>query len=463
MTYPDAIRFFDSFINYEKQDGYDYRRSFDLERVRNVASLLGYPHKAAPSIHVAGTKGKGSTAAIISAILRSAGYRVGLYTSPHLISFRERIRVDDALITEDDIGRLANAVKDAASRVPGLSYFEVITALAWLYFKERRVDYAVYEVGLGGRLDATNIVDPLVSVITPISYEHTDKLGPTLAKIAFEKAGIIKEGVPVVSGPQEKEAGDEIRRIAHERKAPLTVVGRDIGYTQIRANEAGEVFDVAGQGGRYRHLEMRLLGAHQVANAATAIAAVETLARHGIVIPESAIRGGVASARWEGRLEIAGRRPYVILDGAQNRASAKALAGAIRRIFRYMKLILILGVSKDKDLPGILEELLPVADAVIVTKADMPGRAMEPERIGDAIGKRAAVSVARSVADALAQARAMAAPEDLIVVTGSLFVVGEAKRHCEALQGPKQSLDCGIASSAKLRIQQPPRNDRSTH
>jgi len=429
MTYKQALRYLDSFVDYEKKNAYDYRKSFGLERITKLCALLGDPQNSIKSIHVAGTKGKGSTSAIIYSILRSAGYRTGLYTSPHLVSFRERIRVDDCLIGESDIGRLTGIVKAAVDKMPCelFSFFELYTALAYLYFKEKNVDFAVYEVGLGGRFDATNIIKPLVSVITPISYEHMDKLGTSLSKIAFEKGGIIKDGVTCVSSPQAKEAEDEIKKICRERNSVLILVGRDVHYKELRANEKREVFSVTGKYDRYRDLEMNLLGSHQVMNAAGAIAAVETLRKHGIVISSDAVRKGIAGVRWEARLEVVGIAPYLILDGAQNRSSANVLSAAVRKIFKYIKLYLILGVSKDKDIEGILEELVPISDVIIATKANVPDRALEPERIKGLISGEKEVVITANVKEAIDKVRKLAGQEDLILVTGSLFVVGEAR------------------------------------
>lgn len=429
MTYTQALRYLDSFTNYEKKGEYDYRKSFGLERITRLSALLGDPQKGIRSVHVAGTKGKGSTAAIIFSILRSSGYRTGLYTSPHLASFRERIRIGDDLISESEIGRLTDTVKGAVDRMPGepLSFFELYTALAYLYFEEKAVDIAVYETGMGGRLDATNIITPLVSVITPISYEHTDKLGRSLSRIAFEKGGIIKKGVACVSSPQPPEAEAEIRKICRERGSGLVLVGRDVHYRELRADDEKEVFDVAGRCGCYNELEMKLLGSHQVVNAAVAIAAIEALRGHGIVISSDALRKGVADARWEGRLEVAGRKPYVILDGAQNRASANAVSAAVRKIFKYRRLHLVLGACRDKDIDGILEELLPISEDIVLTKADIPDRALEPEIMKRLIGGEKKVVLTTNVKEAMESALALADPDDLILVTGSLFVVGEAR------------------------------------
>lgn len=429
MTYTEALRYLDSFVNYEKKNEYDYRGSFGLGRITDLCSLLGDPQKDIRSIHVAGTKGKGSTSAIIYSILRAAGYRVGLYTSPHLASFRERIRVDDHLIEGSDIGRLADTVKAALDKMPGepLSFFELYTALAYLYFKEKKVDFAVYEVGMGGRLDATNIITPLVSVVTPISYEHMDKLGETLSKIAFEKGGIIKNGVVCVSSPQAREAEEEIKKICRDRKSKLILVGRDVHYKELHSNEEKEIFDISGRYGYYRGLEMKLLGSHQVSNAATAVAAVEVLQERGIVVSSDAMRKGIAAARWEGRLEVVGRKPYIILDGAQNRASASALSMAVRRIFKYMRLYLVLGVSRDKDIKGMLEELMPISDNIVLTKANVPDRAAEPELMKGLIGGEKEVVITGSVKEAIDKVKSLAGEEDLILITGSLFVVGEAR------------------------------------
>lgn len=428
MTCAEALCYLDSSVNYEKKDGYEYRKAFGLGRIAKLCALLGDPQRSVRAVHIAGSKGKGSTAAITASILRAAGLRTGLYTSPHLVSFAERIRIDDELIPERDLGRLCGDVKAAADTMADdpPTYFELVTAIAYLYFRERRADIAVYEVGLGGRLDATNILAPLVSAITPVSYEHTDKLGDTLARIAFEKAGIVKEGGVCVIAPQAPEAAHEIMKICHERHARPVSVGHDITYRELGADDARERFAVTGMRGTYPDLEMRLLGSHQVVNAATAIGIVETLAASGIAVSPGAIRDGIASARWDGRLQVAGRRPYIVLDGAQNRASAAALVAAIRRIFRYRRLILVLGVSRDKDVNGIADELSPAADIVILTKSSMAERALEPARIREAFAAPKDTVVTSLVSEALGKARSLASAEDLILVTGSLFVVGDA-------------------------------------
>lgn len=431
MTYPEALQYLDSFINYEKLDDYDYKKSFKLDRMRKLACLLGEPQKGIESIHVAGSKGKGSTAEIISSILKAAGFKTGLYTSPHLVSFRERIRIGDEFISEEDVSRILDRVKAVIGKMgeEGLSFFEIYTALAYLYFKEKKVDFAVYETGLGGRLDATNIIEPLAAAITPISYEHTDKLGDTLREIAAEKAGIIKDDTICVSAPQEEEALQVIKETCRKKKVRLIIVGKDILFEEVRADDKKEVFNILGLFGEYPMLELKLLGSHQIVNAASAIGVIEALRLRGIDIPFDAVRRGIENARWAGRLEIVSRRPCVVLDGAQNRASANALAKGVKKLLRYKNLILVLGVSKDKDIKGILEELLPISGSVILTKSKVADRALDPSIIKEYIISDKDVSLTSNVADALEKAALKATQDDLILVTGSLFVVGEARER----------------------------------
>lgn len=429
MTYQESLDYLNSFIDHEQKSAYDYA-SFKLDRMIRLVKALGDPQTAVRSIHVAGTKGKGSTSAIIQSILKSSGLKVGLYTSPHLVSFRERIRINDTLISEENVGVLLDQVKEAVDtmREDRPTFFEVYTALAFLYFKKKKADIAVYEVGLGGRLDATNVIEPLVSVITPISYEHTDILGAALGEIAGEKAGIIKEGSVCVSAPQEKEALLVIEAKCEEKESGLILAGREIRFEELKATDEREVFNVAGLFGQYKDLHMKLLGAHQVVNAAVAIGAVEALRFSGMTISPEAIRKGIEEAEWPGRLELIKGSPRFLLDGAQNQASAHALALAVKRQFKYRKLILILGVSKDKGIKGILKELVPIADAIILTKSKIAERAMDPAMIRGLITpKDKDVTVTERTEDALTHAKRKALPQDLVLVTGSLFIVGEAR------------------------------------
>jgi dihydrofolate synthase/folylpolyglutamate synthase len=309
------------------------------------------------------------------------------------------------------------------------SFFEVYTAIAYLYFRERQVDVAVYEVGMGGRFDATNIIDPLACAVTPLSYEHTQKLGSTLTAIAGEKCGIIKPGVVCVSAPQDAEALTVIERTCAEKKAHLVLVGRDVKVKETGCDDMVNRFSIKGLTGEYDDLKCGLLGSHQAVNAATAVGVAESLLGRGIVIPPDAVRKGIEAARWSGRLEVAARRPLTVLDGAQNRASACALAYSVKQIFKFKKIVLVFGVSKDKDIDGMLAELLPIAHSVILTKSKVTERAMEPSSIRSRIKDKRGVILTESVDVALAEASRKASEEDMILVTGSLFVVGEAKEH----------------------------------
>ncbi len=438
MTYRQALEYLESFIDYEKLASYRYKEDFNLAQTESLLAALGSPQKRLKVLHVAGSKGKGSVCADLFSILAAAGCRAGLYTSPHLISFRERIQLAEngrrRMITEREIVELVEKTRpaiDAFAGEPGArkpSFFEVYTALAFIFFSRQEVDFTVAEVGLGGRLDATNVVLPLVAGITPISLEHTDKLGTTYAQIAGEKAGIIKAGAPVVSAPQAPEAEEVIRRVCREKGSRLFLVGKDIRVEEIAIGPEGQRFRVKGIAGEYPDLFTPLLGAHQQENAALAIGMIELLSGADISIPVPAIRDGIQRARWPGRLEKAAERPLIILDGAQNRASAAALAAAVKRFFPGRKIILVFGCSQDKDVEGMATELLPGAEAAILTCADNP-RALAPSEIRKRLaGSGREFPLTRTVGEAVALARERAREEDLILITGSLYLVGEAMK-----------------------------------
>ncbi len=451
MTYPETLKYLESFINYEKIPSYPYKESLKLERIKNFLKTLGNPQWYFKCIHIAGTKGKGSTCAFITYILREAGYKVGLYTSPHLSDFRERIRIlkprspkapgprkekdFEGIILKSELINLVERLKPSIgqynrnSAYGPLSFFEVYTCLAFVYFREKKVDFAVLETGMGGRLDATNVVEPLVCTITPISYEHTQQLGNTLKEIAKEKAGIIKSHQSpvtshqsiVISAPQEKEAMEVIRSRCKETNAKLFEIGRQIKYE----TNGDHRLRIKGVFGEYPDLRLRLLGAHQLVNAALAVAVIEALRFCDINVGIDAVRKGLYNTLWPGRCEVVSKKPLVVLDGAQNIASAKVLEKTIRENFKYKKLILVLGISKDKDIKGMCAELYGLADKVILTKANNP-RAAKPESLVKYFaGKDAYLTT--NVREAINLARQKSKEKHLILITGSLFVAGEAR------------------------------------
>jgi dihydrofolate synthase/folylpolyglutamate synthase len=440
LSYQDALDYIYGFTDYEKKISTLYGpEHFDLARVERLLARLDSPHQRFRSIHIAGTKGKGSVAAMSESILRAAGYRTSLYTSPHLHTLRERIQVDGRLIPEEAVISLTERLQPLASQVKGITTFEIITALGFLYFAEQGVEFAVLEVGMGGRLDATNVVNPLVAAITSISYDHTHILGETLPQIAREKAGIIKHKALVVSAPQTPEAMAVIEEACAERAAELTVIGQDWTWQAGEANLEGQWFRVSGSEFRVssREFWIPLLGRHQLDNAAVAIAVMEKLRQRGVSVPETSIREGLRQVRWPGRLEILGQRPFLVVDCAHNADSARKLKAALEELFTYRRLILIFGASSDKDIEGMMRELVPLADHIIDTQARHP-RAAE----AGALRKRAlalkpgeAHMVSGSVAEALRLALGVASPHDLICATGSVFVVAEAREAWAELQG----------------------------
>jgi dihydrofolate synthase/folylpolyglutamate synthase len=428
MNYQEALDYILSFADYERLP-----RSalvWDLRRIERLLERLGNPQDAARSVHIAGTKGKGSTAAMIASMLTQAGYGVGLYTSPHLFSFTERIQADGQPIAEDVFARLTGSLKPEVEVVNlgdlgELTTFEILTALAFAYFWEVRVDYQVLETGLGGRLDATNVVRPEVCVITSISFDHMDVLGDTLAKIATEKAGIIKPGSSVVCSPQFPEVMEVIERTCRERGVRLVRVGTEVAWHEVDASPDGQSFHLKGLEREY-DLSMPLLGGHQLENAATAVAAVETLAGMGAKVSPESIAAGLKQVHWPGRLQVLRREPWVIVDCAHNAYSVKRLGEALRRYFSYDRIILVLGVSSDKDVAGIVAEAAYLTGEVIITRSRNP-RAVESKVLANEFSKWGIVPrMAESVAAAMKLALAEARTGDLICAAGSVFVIAEA-------------------------------------
>ncbi len=443
-AYQAALDFLYSFIDYSlTRNLRNAPEKFDLARMEALLDALGQPHRAYAVFHVAGTKGKGSTAAFIASALQAQGYRVGLYTSPHLEDFAERIRVNGRPIPHRDLPAVVAQLKPWTERIAGLTTFELTTAAAFLYFAEQQVEVAVVEVGLGGRLDATNVVHPLVSVITPISYDHTAILGNTLEAIAGEKAGIIKPGVPVVMAPQPEEAARKIRSVAVARTAPLVEVGRDWLYAPVARSLDGQVLfvwhraeqplvDAYVESGGFQEweptrLRIPLLGPHQIDNAATAYAALQVARRRGLVMSQEAIRRGFAATRWPARFEVLHRNPPLVVDGAHNRAAAHQIRLTLDEYFPNWPLILVFGASADKDIRGMLAELAPRAQLIVATRSTHP-RAADPETLvalAHQFGRPARAFP--TMEEALRAAFAYAGGEAVVLVTGSLFAAAAAR------------------------------------
>ncbi len=434
MNYQAALSYILSFTDYEKLPAFLYRAdNFDLRRMTELLDRLGNPHFTSPAIHIAGTKGKGSTAAMITSALSAAGYRTGLYTSPHLHTFRERITVDGEMITEDEFSALTEKLQPEIDEVNRrhnygeITTFEILTALAFALFAERRVDFQVLEVGLGGRLDATNVVIPRIAVITSISLDHAEVLGDSMAEIAGEKAGIIKPGTLVISAPQPKEVEAVIEEVCRHNEVSLITVGRDVTWRKLKSDLSGQFLEVKGKAGSHK-LIIPLLGEHQLENAAVAVAALEALD-----IGVKDIARGLAQVQWPGRLEILRHEPLFLADGAHNADSANRLRETIEKYLHFDRLILILGVSSDKDIAGIVGELAPMSSLVIVTRSRHP-RALEPASLLEELEKQGVKGeLVESVSSAAERAMEMAGPRDLICATGSLFVAAEAREYIKGI------------------------------
>lgn len=446
MNYSQAEEYLSSFTDYEKIPGGSYASSdYSLKHVEDLLQRMGDPHLAARTIHIAGTKGKGSIAAMIAQVLTISGYKTGLYTSPHLHNLRERIRVDGHLISEGEFAALTAKAKpyfeainvlavsqsserneEQAEQVcQQLTFFEALTALAFAYFKNKTADFQVLEVGLGGRLDATNVANPEVCIITPISLDHTEILGNSLGEIAFEKAGIIKPGSLVVLSPQPEEVSSAINDVCHKQGAKLVRVGRDVTWHGISGNLYHQSLVVDGRMGNH-HLTIPLLGDYQLENAAVAVAALEILVSLGYDISTEDIARGFAQVKWPGRFQILHSQPVVLVDGAHNVASIRRLIENIKAYFNYDQIFLIIGSSCDKDIPGIAKELVSLSPRVMVTHSSHP-RAASPSTVAtEFLNWSIKAKTTDTVAQALSQSLSLASATDLICVTGSLFIVAEA-------------------------------------
>lgn len=439
--YQEALDYLYKFIDYSMTRNMRYSEDkFNLERMHRFMDLYDNPQATYPVIHVAGTKGKGSTSALIAYALHEEGYKVGFYTSPHLHDFCERIQVDFSPMLHEEMIQIVEELKLKIPLVEEITTFELMTAMAFLYFRQKKVNIAVIEVGLGGRLDATNVVQPMVSVITSLSLDHTNVLGDTLAKISFEKGGIIKENTPVIVSPQKEEALLVLKKIAEERNAPLYLVGKDYLYAQAAKSLHGQNFYVwpkedqnavnayIESAGREdwepKKFQIPLLGFHQVQNAATAYTTLVILRDLGLNISDESIRAGFSKVVWPGRFEILNRRPLFVVDSAHNRESALRLRNAVDDYFPGIPVVLVFGASEDKDIDGMLVELLPRVKLVVTTKSIHP-RAISPELLVEKVNQMGVRAIpTQSLEEAFDVSHKLAGKENLILVAGSIFVAG---------------------------------------
>ena len=443
MDYEAALAYIEAFIDYERSPDFSRQaRLYNLNRISQLLELLGNPHDRLQVIHIAGSKGKGSTAALVASVLTHAGYKTGLFTSPHLITPRERCRIDGDLISKADVAFYIEKLKPAIESVSAsgfgrVSFFEIYTALAFSYFADKATDFAVIEVGLGGRLDATNVVTPIATVITPIGLEHTAILGETYTEIASEKAEIIKQECPLALALQHPEARAVFERVASERKAPiieskgLVKENSCVSVPRLIQDADGvtvaQEFDVETDSERYPRLTMPLLGHHQYINATTAIAAIECLKQKGCIVPKTSVYAGFKHVQWHGRIQRIRSSPIVVLDSAHSPDSMEALCGTIRQSFRYDRVFFIVSLMKDKNLVAIGNIISQTADFVITTQVLNNPRVMPAEDIQDGwenICEK--ITICSTPEKAITKALTEASPTDLICITGSLYLVGQA-------------------------------------
>ena len=453
MDYKAALAYIEGFIDYERSPDFSRQaRLYNLDRISQVLELLGNPHDRLQVVHIAGSKGKGSTAALIASVLTHAGYKTGLFTSPHLITPRERCRIDGELISKSDVAFYIEKLKPAietvsASEFGRVSFFEIYTALAFSYFADKGTDFAVIEVGLGGRLDATNVVTPVVTVITPIGLEHTAILGETYTEIAGEKAEIIKQECPLALAPQHPEARAVFEKVASERKARIvevkgfeatckpilqeTVQDSCVSAPRLIQNADGlpiaQQFDVETDSERYPQLTIPLLGYHQFINATTAVAAIECLKQDGYRVPKESVYAGLKNVQWQGRIQRIRSSPIVVLDGAHSPASMEALCRTLSQNFRYSRVTFIVSLMKDKNLIAIGTVISQMADFVIATQIPDNPRVMSAEALQDSWENVCEkITACPTPEEAITMALSDASPTDLICVTGSLYLVGQA-------------------------------------
>ena len=443
LSYDGALRRVMGLADFERSTHSPGHAAFHLERMTLLMEQLDCAHLAVPTVHVAGTKGKGSTSAMIASILTAQGYKVGLYTSPHLHSATERIRVNGQPISQQQFAAVVERIWPTVERIGssggygGVTTFEAMTAMAFVHFRDIGADFQVMEVGLGGRLDSTNIVKPRVCAITSISLDHTATLGDTVAKIAFEKAGIIKEGVPVIVAPQTDEAMTVIVDVARQRGAPLLSVAEHSSWQKRRSDMCGQVFTLTSAESTYE-LETPLLGDYQMENAATAVAVAETLREKGVELDDDSIRRGVRDVHWPARLQVLATPDkggkLLVVDGAHNPYSMERLVEALREHFSYERLILIFGALSGHSATGMLSALLPLSPEVLATHSRHPRSASGATiaNVATELGLKIAFT-SENVGEAARRALEMASEKDLVLGTGSLSIAAEITEEVQGI------------------------------
>ncbi|GKZ02391.1 bifunctional folylpolyglutamate synthase/dihydrofolate synthase [Paraclostridium bifermentans] len=425
MNYNEALQFI--------HESHKFGMRLGLDNIKKLLELLGDPQNNLKIIHVAGTNGKGSTCSFISSILKESGYKVGLYTSPFLETFTERIRVNGENISEEEVGKIVSLIKEKIEIMvsEGYSYpteFEIVTAMAFYYYNQEKVDFVALEVGLGGRYDATNVIDkPVVSAITSISLDHTGILGDTLAKIAFEKGGIIKENCPTIVYPQQEEASEVIKNICAEKKSKY--IECDFKNIEIKSsNINSQIYNCNINGKELRDLEIKLIGDHQIKNSIVALNVIEYLNDIKITnISEENIRKGLLGTKWPGRIEKISENPMFIIDGAHNEEGAKSLANSIDKYFENKNKILVIGMLEDKDIDSVLDLLIPKFNKVITTTPDNP-RAIDANKLKEKIERyNIEVTCKPNIKEAVDYALEISNKDDVIISAGSLYMIGNVR------------------------------------
>jgi len=440
-TYDAALKYLFSQTDYEQMLRVRYNRdTFSLDRMNNLLKRLGNPHEKLRCVHIAGTKGKGSTATMLASMIGACGHKVGLYTSPHICDIRERIVVNNELIPQAALTRLIAQIEPHIAKMADdrPTFFETFTAMAFVYFAEQNVDIAVLETGLGGRLDSTNVVTPAVCGLTSISMDHMHQLGNTLGAIATEKAGIFKKNITAISVPQVPEAKRALKKIALEAKAKLMFTGEDIEFSyrveSSRRDGCHTRVCLTTPLSRFEHLPVPLPGEHQALNCGLALALLDQLKSQGLKIDDALAMQGLAGVYLPGRMEIIRTDPRILVDGAHNAASVQALMRAIGQNVPYDSMVMVFGCAADKDIAGMMEQIASGADKVIFTRAANNPRAASPRELAEAYEERSGrvAQVTETLADAMRIALSAVSREDLICVTGSFYLVGEAKHLYQA-------------------------------